>query len=385
MQRELGYYTCGSKIFGRKLEAMLFANDNFSNAVRWHFNDEKYNSYNWSIEPEVSLDFLYDLRAREIREKYDYVILSYSGGVDSNNILESFLRQNLFIDEIVTNWSLDVGDKFVVHDKSIKESWNTNAEFSLHTRHRLDYIRNKSPKTKITVLDSSKTILDSLLNNSDADWINNKNDVFNVTGAFQYNPLFFPDVRKRLDSLGNVAYVLGLDKPKLLIRDNKLFLYFIDKVTSIIPLRENITDYNNISIVLFYWAPECCDLMCKQAHTVYKYIKNNPKAKKVWETTDVHMMRIVQEQLLRNIIYDTWNNDWFQVKKPTSDWDSELDYWFTRGWSGTREHSIWMDGLKNLTPRISNFLKYENGVPKGTKPFFSKMHYIGSFEKEIMK
>jgi hypothetical protein len=380
MFKELGYYTCNGIVFETKLQAMLYANPK-NLPIHWHFNTQKFDSYDWSIEPTLSLDALYDQRARQIREQYDYVILSYSGGSDSHNILESFIRQGLIIDEIVTTWALDASSKFIIHDTNFKESWNNNAEFHLHTKQRLEYIKNNCPKTKITVLDSSKNIIDSLLNNSDANWINGKNDVFNVTGAFQFNILYFSEVRKRLDKLISIAYVMGVDKPKIKIKNNKAYMYFVDKVSSITPIRESIVDYTNITPVLFYWSPDSCDLLCKQAHTVYKYIKSNPNVKGIWESNDITTTRIIQESILKNIIYSTWNNNWFQVKKAINEWYCELDYWFTEGWAGTKEHSIWLDGLKNLIPKISNFISYKNdGSIIGTKSCLSKFYYIGTIQ-----
>jgi hypothetical protein len=131
--------------------------------------------------------------------------------------------------------------------------------------------------------------------------------------------------------------------------------------------------------LLFYWSPDSCDLLCKQAHTIYRYIKANSNVKKIWEAKDMFSIRVLQEGIMRAIIYTTWDNNWFQVRKTTNDWHSELDYWFTQGWVGTKEHSIWIDGLKNLIPRISNFISYKSdGKILGTLPCLSKMHYIGS-------
>lgn len=374
---ELGYYTCENKVFETKLEAMLYANPK-NLPINWHFNDNIFNSYDWTIEPELSLDALYDRRAKEIREQYDYIILSYSGGSDSNNILESFLRQGLFIDEIVTKWPLDITEKYIVKDVNVTKAWNNTAEFYLHAADRLNYIKNKSPHTKITFLDTSKSIVDSLLDNTNADWIYKKNDKFNVAGAFSFNPLYFKEVRRRFDSLRNVAYIGGIDKPKMMIKNNKLYLYFIDKVAGLAPVREHIAEYEDITPVYFYWAPSTCDLLCKQAHTVYKHIKSNPTYKRVWESTHSNDIRIVQEQLLRDMIYTTWNKEWFQVEKATLDWHCELDEWFTEGWKGTKEHAIWLDGLNALTSQISNFIRYNNnGTINGTMPCFSKFHFIG--------
>lgn len=378
MFRELGYYSCNGVIFETKLQAMLYANPRELD-IKWHFNEDVFDKYDWSIEPEVSLDQLYDARARQIREMYDYVILSYSGGSDSHNILESFLRQGLFIDEIITNWALDVSSKFIVEDRNETNTWNNNAEFYLHTREKLEYIKRVSPNTKISVLDTSKSIIDALLNGNDAKWIETKNDVFNVTGAFQYNPLYFAEVRKRFDKLGKVAYVIGVEKPKVMVLNNEVYLYFIDKASSIVPLKESVQQYSNITPVLYYWSPYSCDMLAKQAHTVMKYIKTDSNYKRIWESTDPVVMRRVQEKLLRNMIYTTWNNEWFQVDKTTNDWDSELDYWFTRGWKNTREYSIWLDGLNNLKTVVSRFIVTgADGCIRGTKPYFSKFYKIGS-------
>ena len=68
MNRELGYYSCNGIVFETKLQAMLYANPK-NLTIQWHFNDEKFNSYDWSIEPQLNLDYLYDLRARQIREE----------------------------------------------------------------------------------------------------------------------------------------------------------------------------------------------------------------------------------------------------------------------------------------------------------------------------
>jgi hypothetical protein len=380
MYPKLGYYTCNGILFQTKLKAMLYANPQ-NLPIQWHFNNEIFDYYDWSTEPELSLDQLYDIRARQIREEYDYVILSYSGGPDSHNILKSFLRQGLFIDEIITNWALDVSSNFIVLDERVKDAWNNNAEFGLNTKSQLDYIKNKSPNTRITVLDTSNSILDALINNSNGDWVNAKNDVFNATGAFHWNPLYFLDLRKRLDKLNRIGYIIGIDKPKLLINENNLYLYFIDKPTGLVALQDSINDYSNITPILFYWSPETCDLLCKQSHTVFKYIKTNSILKEIWKSTDSGVMRKTQETLLRNVIYTTWNNNWFQVDKTVQDWNCEWDYWFTKGMSDSKEYAIWLDGLKNLKPKISNFIVYnEDGSIKGTKPFVSNVYYIGSME-----
>jgi len=110
MNKKLGYYSIGLQNFASKIDACILGtkvidrlnlNVNPFNIVKWHFNDEVFDNYDWRVEPEESLDELYNKRARTLRDQYDYIIISYSGGADSHNMLMSFLRQGLFVDEIV--------------------------------------------------------------------------------------------------------------------------------------------------------------------------------------------------------------------------------------------------------------------------------------------
>ena len=86
----LSYYKVNNNIFNSKLNAFLYADLIKSDIVEWIFLLSEYlNTYNWNIEPEETLDELYQIRAKELREKYDYIILMYSGGADSHNVLMS--------------------------------------------------------------------------------------------------------------------------------------------------------------------------------------------------------------------------------------------------------------------------------------------------------
>ena len=377
MNKKLGYYVCNGIEFESKIRAMIYAQAT-NMPLTWVFNDSVFSNHTWHAEPELTLDHLYDCRARQIREEYDYVILSYSGGSDSNNVLESFLRQGLHIDEIVTNWALDAAEKFIVLDPNERSTWNHNAEFKLHTASRLEYIRNQSPRTKITMLDTSKMLVETFLRADDASWVKNKKEVLNATGSTQYNYVYFSEIRKQFDKDKRIALINGTDKPKLKVINNKLYLYFVDKAVNMVSIQDHIAEYPNAEPVFFYWAPECCEMLAKQGHTVLKHIQANLHLKSVWESTDVKIIRRVQEELLKTIVYSTWNPNWFQVYKSIEDWDSELDYWFTRGWQGTKEYEIWSSGIDYVAKKIPKFLNYQSdGSVRGTNVCVSANYFIG--------
>ena len=93
---KFGYYRVGSDKFYSKLLAIkaqtLSQNKEF---VHWHFHDDAFASKNWAVEPDISLTTLYKWRAEQLRQKYDYIVLFYSGGADSNNILDTFVNNNI--------------------------------------------------------------------------------------------------------------------------------------------------------------------------------------------------------------------------------------------------------------------------------------------------
>lgn len=378
MNKKLGYYTCNGKEFESKIRAMMFGKA-ANKPIAWVFNNDVFDAYQWQVESELTLDQLYDRRAREIREQYDYVILSYSGGSDSNNVLDSFVRQGLLIDEIVTNWALDASEKYTVLDPLQRASWNNNAEFKLHTVNRLNYIRNVSPRTKITINDTSKALVDSFLGAGDASWINKKREILNAGGTNVYNHTYFADIRRRFDKGQSIALVVGADKPKLKIVNDKLYLFFVDKSVNMISIQDHIAEYPNAHPVYFYFDPQCCEMIGKQSHTVLKWIHANPQHKDTWVNTNPINVRHVQEELLKTIIYSNWDTNWFQIQKSLSDWDDEIDYWFSRGWQGTVEHKIWTDGLKYVERTIGELLaKNPDGSTRGLPAMFSKNYFIGN-------
>ena len=101
-----GYYEVNGYRTFSKLEAIEIQNKT-GHWPHWRFNDEVFAQQNWLQEPQLDLYELYKTRARQIRETYDYVVLFYSGGSDSVNILTAWIDAGLKIDEIATVWNLE--------------------------------------------------------------------------------------------------------------------------------------------------------------------------------------------------------------------------------------------------------------------------------------
>lgn len=360
MNEKLGYYTVGDKKFESKIHALIHATK-VDKPARWIFNNDEFEKANWVVEPKETLNDLYKRRAKQLRDRYDYLILCYSGGSDSNNILESFISQGLRIDEIVTNFIVD-GTKAISNQNiSSKQAENHNAEWDLLTKGRMQYIHDNMPGVKISNFDMTKPILDHFKNHEDGSWILKCREWANPMSTARYNIIHDLALRKRVDHLSNVGIMLGVDKPPLLIKDGRLFLQFTDTTANITPMTEHIKAYDNSTVEFFYWSPDSVDILRKQSHIVLQYLKVNKQYQQVWDWKSrlkdnprYKEVRNIKESILRNVIYTTWNENWFQANKGTIGWTNVNDRWFFDYFVGTVEHHAWQNGIKYMLDNINS-------------------------------
>jgi hypothetical protein len=374
IDKELGYYTVDSVEFDSKIRAFLYASEN-NKEVKWNFNNRAFRTHNWSVEPTETLDQLYDERSRNIRESYDYVIISYSGGSDSHNILMSFIRQGLFVDEIIINHTNKLTDKYTDLDPQNKTSKNAAAEWHLHAYPMLKEISKKIPKTKITILDMSDSLFESLESVGDASWILNKREQMNLVGMTRFNYVHFDSVRKNFDKGKKIGLVVGIEKPRTAIDNGNFYITFQDRPANVVTMAEYIKDYTNSKIELFYWSPDALKILSKQAHVIKKWLEAFPENQMLWKAwVPPETFRLVHERILRSLLYTTWDNSWYQVDKAVKDWYSEFDSWFYDHYSDSKAFHIWKEGIEYVDTNLINFTKKDNrGQSDGLTPFFH--HY----------
>lgn len=383
MNEALGYYVCDDRIFLSKVEACIYSSKT-NKSIKWIFNNNVFDSINWTEEPDENLDFLYDQRSREIREQYDYVVLSFSGGSDSYNILQSFLRQNLHIDEVLLNVQSST-DNIKVNDSSQTASWNYGAELEITAIPKLQEIKNRSPKTVITVVDIGKQILDSYQNSKDGSWVYERQAVLNAGGAMRFNYLYFSDLRKKFDKDKKICIITGTEKPITYINDNKFYMLFSDVAANLISITPHFKEYSNTTVENFYWHPSCHKMLRKQAHVIKKWLELNPQYQDLWTPSSKEEFWKNQnliQTILKSIIYTTWNKDWFQVDKPLSGWYCEFDSWFYRSFKHTDSYRIWKEGIDYVEKNAGEYVIYQDGIPDNLSSF-TNSYYVGSIARNI--
>lgn len=131
-----------SQSFDTKLEATIYKNQLPHATIYFHWYDEVFDQVDTSIEPIESYTELLRQRAQELRDRYGYIRLWFSGGSDSVTALNAFVNNNIHLDEIIINCWLDYG-----HSNPLQTA---NKEITLAADPYLKSIEDKLTKTKIT-------------------------------------------------------------------------------------------------------------------------------------------------------------------------------------------------------------------------------------------
>jgi hypothetical protein len=226
-----GYWSVDDKFFFDKSECLRYASSIKNLDVKFHFFDQFYNSLKWEDEPAEDIRDLYRKRAEQLRNKYDYIIVAYSGGADSSTVIDAFVDNGIHLDEIITSYPVAAIDRlkhcFDSFDQSPK---NLMFEYTEAVVPKLNEVRYKSPKTKITVLDHTETAIE-LIND-------NKLHMLPVAGfgaapSLAGHHLIGKRLREVNEHHSNVCFLIGIDKPRLGYNIiHKRFGVFFDDVST---------------------------------------------------------------------------------------------------------------------------------------------------------
>jgi len=355
--KKLGYYKVGNQEYFSKIDALISGSkQNIS--PTWSFNDSVWQSLDWKVEPETSLLELYKVRARQIREKYDYVVIYYSGGSDSQTVVEAFIDAKCHIDEIVTTWNKTY-DKDFISSSNVTDARNNEAEFELTAKPGLEWIKSVSPNTKITYHDISVHIVDILDKFDGEEWVGQVTEHLNPQNLGRYSGIKFRDQRLLLDKGFRTAMVYGADKPKVCIKDDKYCVYFVDVITNNFKAVSINHDYDNMVPEYFFWSPDLPVIVVKQAHVIKKWFEFNSALKPVLAWPNHNWShRNTYETILRPLIYPNWDYRRFQVNKPSSTIYCEIDNWFFKYFKDSRQYHTWQQGVNFVESNIDK--KYLN-------------------------
>jgi hypothetical protein len=357
---DYGYYIYSNRIFYDRQDAFDYglANGVYDGKLYYYFNENVYDKINWQSDIPISLSDLYLYRAKQLREQYDYLILSFSGGSDSVQILMTFLNNNIFLDEII----------IANYQQAIEKVNGANAELDIFREYKLaaelylKEVHKRSPNTKITVLDLSNVSYKSHIEQASFDHIRvDRGKFYSVcsvipTAPRSYAHHIFQHILKN-NNKSNTALVRGVDKPSLRITEGELLFNFYDIAFNGVHNFGKNTVERKFDVENFYWSPDCPFIPVKQSQVIKKVIETNALYRSVFfkydEIIKQHTSGISPawelERTYNPIIYPNWNPSIFTASKPTFR-SSEFALWEALGYKHSGQTLV--DEINSYTNKV---------------------------------
>lgn len=267
---DYAWYEVGNQKYYNKIQA-LYDHLRYRLPLHWNVNDSDYDLYDWSIEPLESLESLYASRAQEIRAKYDYLVLHFSGGSDSGNILETFIKNNIYLDEILIRGSYST----VESKTGVTDASDQYGECLVQSLPLAQWAKNNHmPHVKINLVDTTAIVYKFFKHNPD--WVEKSLWATTPSDIFKENiDLLDPEYTKMADRGIRVGHIIGMEKPTIFREKNFFYTKFLDKLYGSWLTVSGSNDIRPKYIEYFYWGKNAIPLQIKQLHVLKNYIKQN--------------------------------------------------------------------------------------------------------------
>ncbi len=364
-----GYYKVGAEIFDHKISALLRATETCTRPT-WHFHNDVYGKLNWEKDLPIGLTQIYQQRAKQLRDQYDYIAISFSGGSDSWTVVNAFIGSNSHIDEIFVRWPVKGTQKYQVDVKNTSAE-NILSEWKLAIVPSLKKFHDLIPNTKITVHDWSDDLLTSEV--TDKDWMST-HDYLNVGSFLKYQAISESE-QQAIDRGLKTAIVFGTDKPQLWAKDGNIYCYFLDKLANVHAYGENRVSE------LFYWTPDLPEITLIQSRLLFNYIKHNPTVADLIDRTKPYNVKtkIIWNSIARSVIYQEYCQlGMWQANKPSSNIMNECDSWI-HSLENDNYIQSWKYGLSNIISSInSDYFDHRHGKIAEFNGFISDTYYLGN-------
>ncbi len=356
-----GYYKVGDNIYHNKTLALKYATAN-NIFPTWHFAEEVFSKIDWTKFIQKTIRQLYRDRCQQLREKYNYLILLFSGGADSSMVLRSFLTNNIPLDEIYVYWPVTAFKNLHKPDKYNLDPSNLASEWDYSIVPQLEKLRKINPKIKITIADYTQKLFHDF-----------DEKMFSLSGNGVNPGLFLRQdilltAGTNLKENQKIAIITGNDKPQICVNENKIYGYFIDALFS--TARTQTLDDNRV-IELFYYSNDMPELPIKGCQLIASHIKKNKHLAKYFINKKLsYEDNAKKDSIIRSLVYEDWDSTTFQVGKAKNNFLPEYDNWIKHNFGDDKFYSSWYSNMQFYFGNIDN--KYFNVNEKG-----EKIGYIG--------
>lgn len=365
---KFGYYTVGDRKTFSKIEALEWQQHS-GLWPHWNFNQDTFQSIDWTQEPCLDLWTLYRARARQIRESYDYCVLFYSGGSDSHNLLTAWIDEGCHIDEVATFHYIGGGK----NTQSFMNAEVVNAAIPI-----VQSLQQKI-NFKHRLIDISQDVNDLIqIYSDDFKYLMTKHMSPN-----NHAKIFWRDRIEEWSTLisqgKKLCFVWGSDKPQIFY-DDKFYVQFFDIVDNCVGPHSQLNWHRGYFDELFYWTPDMPEIIVKQAHKVMTFCKH------IHEPTfyqpqpspfgyNPRLKQYVTANTIKLILYPKWDPATFCDGKTASTLWSDRDTWFIHG--NTTESRVYREMSISAMRQIHGYwLNDCNDFSKGIKSHASPRYYL---------
>ena len=359
-----GLYRVGEDLFNYKINALKAATLT-KQPVVWEFGNQAWNTLDWKKDDGKSVLHWYKQRAQQLRDQYDYLILAFSGGADSNNIANVFMASDLKIDEVWCDWPLKHTNDYNCNNQDRSAS-NMPSEWKFSIKPQLEQMQSKTD-WKITITDSTASMTDE-----------DSEDTLMIT---QYS--YYATVKRWrvLDDLvrdastkhKKVGVIIGIEKPNFMLVNGVLCSFFSDAT---IQYKSDYNEHIQRDVEFFYWSPDMPELHRAQCQTFVKFLQNNPHhiancvssritsnlTVELANTQPLNELSKEYRLMLNDCIYPFWNQNIFQVDKPKNKlYHNEFYDWMKLQFGNHRALDSHRFNLNNTLQSVSReFLSFDD-------------------------
>lgn len=347
-RKKLGWYEFEGKKYSNKYHALEKCPNEQS--IHFNFHDDIFSNYNWSERITDNIYNLYLKRALQLREKYDYLIIYYSGGIDSHCVLRTFIDNNIKLDGIIVSGSYSIDSKIET---------TCNKEQILVAQSYLKKLKNEGKlRCPVYYLDT----VEHHKNFKDENWVFNCGSNLSPQ-IYTYNFYWQDPWIQNFLMKGKTGFIRGVDKPRVVLENGNWYGAFIDiHVLSGTPtgyLNKNqdwdIQEY-------FYWTPDMPEIAIAQCQLMVEWFENNlsPELSEKYTTKNKEFNRAKYNNIADPLMYGKYitqkpgeSKDYFSLGKPsfTNLWHK--DYWFIQSRDVfSKEYNVWQSGLEMLSKKI---------------------------------
>jgi hypothetical protein len=362
----LGFYTVGNKNFYYKQSVMLEMSRT-KQPASWNFAQDVFAAAAAKPRSQVPLTTWYKLRAQQLRDQSDYLILAYSGGADSDTVLKTFINNNIKLDEVWCDQPFEFTEKSQYVPNRSTDSTNIISEWFYVTKPELEKLSQTHPETKIHCSDSLVNFSEDKFERQFGASLS-----YQTWCRYHYIDRYVRNLREKHP---RITLIYGIDKLIPVIQKKQIGFALVDGATF---FKEDYIDY-------FFWTPDMPELVVEQAHHVWDYLRNDLKPLVIrnsaanrnlgnWANRATNM-----DALVKKITYPDWDFAKHQVNKPPSMLENNQYDPLVNYFSKERFYQATVSNSKNIFNQYDTNIVLDKNV-KNCAEFikFRNAHMIGT-------